>query len=107
MIKKKFKDKYFVLWPQYFDSTLSKRMGRRVPKELAVPKPSQKEIIEACKELGREVIALEGRYPRQWWVGEGPVAVEKLEGESKRELLEKVARKLHSLRYGRREHSAS
>ena len=99
MIKKKFKDKYFIVWPQYFDSTLSRKEGRRVPKSLAVPKPTQKDLENVVRELGRDYIILGGRYPRQWWVQEGALAVEKKEGESKRALLMLIATELYKKKF--------
>jgi len=99
MIKKKFKDKYFIVWPQYFDSTLSREEGRRVPKTLAVPKPTQKELERVVEDLGREYISLGGRYPRVWWVNEGAIAIEKKAGESKRELLRLIAMELRKRKY--------
>ncbi len=99
MIKKKFKDKYFIIWPQYFDSTLSRKEGRRVPKSLAVPRPTQKDLEIAVKGLGRDYITLGGRYPRQWWLQEGALAVEKKEGESKRALLILIAGELRKRKF--------
>ncbi|UXD21465.1 signal recognition particle [Ignicoccus pacificus DSM 13166] len=101
MTTRKLKGKYFVIWPQYLDSTLSRRLGRRVPKELSVPHPTQKELIEIAKSLGRDVIPLEKLYPREWWYSEGGVAIEKLENETKTQLLLKVAQELVKRRYSK------
>lgn len=41
-----------VLWPVYFDSTKTRSEGRKVPKKLAVPKPTLEEVRNAAKLLG-------------------------------------------------------
>ncbi len=100
MTERRFKGKYFVIWPQYLDSTLSHRLGRRVPKHLCVPKPSQRELLEAARSLGREAIPLEDkRYPRQWWNTEGPIAIERKGEESKRQVLMELAKQVYKNRY--------
>ena len=99
MTLKKYKNKYVILWPQYFDSSLSRKEGRRVPRELAVAKPTQRELFEAAKALGLEAKELEGSYPRVWWYKEGPVLVEKR--WSKRQTLFKIAHELRKRRYGK------
>ncbi len=101
MTKREYKGKYVTVWPQYFDATVSRKYGRRVPKEVAVPKPSLKEIKEVLEALGREYIILDGKYPRLWWHEEGVVLVEKREGESKTGVLAEIARELYKKRFKR------
>ena len=101
MTKREYKGKYVTVWPQYFDSTLSRKYGRRVPKELSVPKPTSKEIAEVLERLDREYLTSEGKYPRLWWYEEGPLIVEKREGESKTQILLEIARELHKRRFGK------
>jgi len=98
MTLKKNKDKHVILWPEYFDSTLSRKYGRKVPKELAVPRPTQRELLEAATSLGLRAEPLEGSYPRTWWVKEGPILVEKK--GTKRSIMIEVAKALRSKRYG-------
>ncbi len=100
MTKREFKGKYVTLWPQYFDSTLPRSLGRRVPKELAVPNPKTEEIVKVLNVLGRNYLLPdeELRYPRAWWKREGPVYVEKKEGESKQKIIFMVARALKEKR---------
>ena len=43
-------DKY-VVWPVYFDKSVSKLDGRKVPKKHAVEKPSLENIAKAAKSL--------------------------------------------------------
>jgi len=97
MTLKKYRNKYVILWPQYFDSSLTRQRGRKVPKELSVPKPTQKELLEAARSLGFDALPLEGRYPREWWNREGPVLVEK--HGSKRRTMLLIAQELRKKRY--------
>ena len=99
MTKRDYKGKYVTVWPQYFDSTLSRKYGRRVPKELSVPRPTSREIAEAVGNLGRKYLVSEGRYPRVWWYEEGPIMVERREGESKTQILFEIARELYKRRF--------
>ena len=42
-------DKKYIIWPIYFDRSISKQKGRRVPKKYAIEKPSI-EIIKTAEE---------------------------------------------------------
>ena len=86
-----------ILWPSYFDSRKKRSGGRRVPKSLAVEKPTVEEIFKAVKSLGLEAIILEDKaYPSNWWEHEGCVSVEK--SLTKTELISKVAPKLKAIK---------
>ncbi len=85
------KDKY-VVWPAYLDASLPRRLGRRVPLELAVRSPSLREIAEAAEALGlNPEVDEEARYPRLWWSKphRGRVLVDKR--GSKEEVLRAIA----------------
>ena len=88
---------HIILWPSYFDSRKKRSGGRRVPKSLAVEKPTVEEIFKAVKSLGLEAIILEDKaYPSNWWEHEGCVSVEK--SLTKTELISKVAPKLKAIK---------
>ena len=42
------RDGFLVIWPQYFDSSLSRKHGRRVSKGYSVPSPKAVEIALMC-----------------------------------------------------------
>ncbi|MEM1556995.1 MAG: signal recognition particle subunit SRP19/SEC65 family protein [Thermoproteota archaeon] len=64
-MKRLSKDRYVILYPQYFDSKLSHKMGRRVPKSLAVSSPSLAKIKEVCEKLGfKTIVEVEKAYCR-------------------------------------------
>jgi len=46
------KQKKTILWPVYFDSSKTRKEGRRVPKNVAVPNASLDEIRKAAEQLG-------------------------------------------------------
>ena len=50
MAKKK--ESSIVLWPDYFDSTLSRSQGRRVPRDIAVSSPQCEKIFDIARKIG-------------------------------------------------------
>ncbi|MDW8033573.1 MAG: signal recognition particle subunit SRP19/SEC65 family protein [Nitrososphaerota archaeon] len=75
-MKKLSKDRYVIIYPQYFDSKLSRKMGRRVPKSIAIISPSLTRIKEACDKLGlKTIIEYEKTYPRISNVKSGRIIV--------------------------------
>ena len=94
--------KTIVLWPEYFDCNLSRRLGRRVPKDLCVIRPSTTELVEACKHMGVECSADESkRYPRTWYMSQGAVLATVEEGVKKTALIREIAKALRALRESR------
>ncbi len=88
---------HIILWPSYFDSRKKRSSGRRVPKSLAVEKPTVEELFKAVNSLGLEVTILADKaYPSNWWEHEGCVSVEK--SLPKTELISKVATKLKAIK---------
>ena len=88
---------HIILWPSYFDSRKKRSNGRRVPKSLAVEKPTVEELFKAVNSLGLEATILADKsYPSNWWEHEGCVSVEK--SLSKTDLISKVAPKLKAIK---------
>ena len=86
-------DKY-VVWPVYFDKSLSKLEGRKVPKKNAVEKPSIDDIAKAAKSLGlNPILEKNVAHPSRHWKKEGRVLVEKKDTKTK--LLIKIANRLN------------
>ena len=83
----------YVIWPIYFDKSLSRINGRKVSKKHAVEKPSVELIIKAAKSLGlNPTLEKDKAYPSRHWRNEGRVLVDKK--ESKRKILVKIANSL-------------
>jgi signal recognition particle subunit SRP19 len=85
-------DKY-VVYPIYFDKSVSRLSGRRVPIKNAVDKPSLEDISKAAKSLGlNPVLEKEISYPSRNWKKEGRVLIDKK--DSKIKLLGQIANRL-------------
>jgi len=86
-----------VVWLVYLDANLPRRLGRKVPKSLAVEAPTLGELVEACKRLKLEFqLRRDARYPRIWWGRRGYIIVDKFASKSK--LLKALALEIRRLR---------
>lgn len=83
-----------ILYPCYFDASLTRAQGRRVVQELAVQQPNTAQLVRAAKAAGLPIIEeeLKASHPAQWFAGGGRVRIE-FSG-SKEELLKIIAEKL-------------
>jgi len=85
-------DKY-IIWPVYFDKSVSRLNGRKISKKHAVEKPSLDDIKKAAKSLGlNPEVEENASYPGRFWKKEGRVIVDKK--DSKIKILRKIAAKL-------------
>ena len=85
-------DKY-VVWPVYFDKSVSRLSGRKVAKKHAVEKPSIEDIAKAAKSLGlNPVLEKNCAYPSKHWKKEGRILVDKKDTKSK--LLLQIANRM-------------
>lgn len=68
---------YQCLYPVYFDATRSRAEGRRVGKELAVPNPLAREIVDAVSQMGLagQVVFEPGKCHPKDWANPGRVRV--------------------------------
>ncbi|MBN2734815.1 MAG: signal recognition particle subunit SRP19/SEC65 family protein [Methanomicrobiaceae archaeon] len=81
-----------VLYPCYFNETLTRSEGRRVKKSDAVKNPLTRNILTAVKKMGLTATAETKSHPAHWLSKEGRVLV-KWE-KSKELLIQNVAEKL-------------
>jgi signal recognition particle subunit SRP19 len=82
-----------IIWPIYFDSTKTRKEGRRIPKNMAVQSPKIAEIKEATDKLGlKNEINLEAHFPKIPWAKSGMLLVEKTEAKEK--IVQKIAKQL-------------
>lgn len=86
-----------IIWPVYIDSEKTKKEGRRVSKENAVPSPKLREISNAARklQLNPEVENTKS-YSRSWWENSGRVIVDK--SLPKREILVKISNMIKGMR---------
>ncbi|GAA0287006.1 MULTISPECIES: signal recognition particle subunit SRP19 [Halobacterium] len=88
-----------VIWPAYFDATLSRREGRRVPESLSVEDPTVDEVATAVQQVGYDaVVERDVAYPRQHWEDSGRVLVKGADDAGKSDLLQAVAAYVTALR---------
>ncbi|MCE4619545.1 MAG: signal recognition particle protein Srp19 [Desulfurococcales archaeon] len=96
-MSKEYRGERIVLYPAYLDKRLPRRLGRRVPRDLAVLSPRLEEIAAAAEELGLDPIIEEDKaYPRAWFRSKGRVIV--LRKYSKQETLRMIASRIVELR---------
>lgn len=87
--------KYYVIYPEYFDSTISRANGRRVPLSLADPQPHLKKIEKACERLEIEFQSQPDKaHPTFWWKKSGRilVTIDSKNKIAKEELLKEIAK---------------
>jgi signal recognition particle subunit SRP19 len=86
-----------IIWPSYFDAGKTRKEGRRVAKNVAVPSPRINEIEEAAAKLGleHELIPDKG-YPKNPWSKPGMLLVEKK--DSKEHVIIQIAKQLQKAR---------
>ncbi|MEM0454139.1 MAG: signal recognition particle subunit SRP19/SEC65 family protein [Sulfolobales archaeon] len=89
-----------VVWPQYLDLALSRRLGRRLSRQYSITKPTVDELIVACKELKIEcVVEREAKYSRAWYSGTGGRIIAYCDkGIKKLALLKALSNKVKELR---------
>jgi signal recognition particle subunit SRP19 len=81
-----------ILYPCYFNASLSRAEGRRVPRNLGVKGPVLTDIERACKKAGITFRVEENHHPAHWARKEGRVIAEWT--DKKEILIRKVAQKL-------------
>ena len=86
-------DRIVVIYPEYFDASLSRSEGRKVAKKHAVQSPKLEDITKAAKLAGLKPIVEEDRsYPGKWWKKSGRLIVPKKFKKTK--IIQKMASKL-------------
>ncbi len=82
-----------IIWPAYFDSGKTRKEGRRVSKNLAVPLPKVAEIEAAATRLGlgNELVPEKG-FPKTPWSKAGMLLVEKK--GSKEQVINQIAKQI-------------
>lgn len=87
------KQKYIVLYPEYFTTKYSRSEGRRVSKSQAKSSPTVEDIEKAAKSLGlNPIVEKDKSYPRFWHKKRGRVLVEKKMPKS--ELLKEISKNM-------------
>ena len=85
---------HIVIWLDYFNKTLPRDKGRKLPKKKCIFDPSLKELIEATKAAGLEITESDDkvRFPKRAYVRSGYMVLPK--GSTKTKILYKISEKL-------------
>jgi signal recognition particle subunit SRP19 len=90
-------DRIYVIYPEYFDSSLSRSQGRRVPKKYAISAPKLEDITKAAKSLGlKPIVEEDTAYPGKWWKKGGRILIPKK--LTKQKILLKMAVKIKKVK---------
>jgi len=88
-----------ILWPVYFDSTKTRKEGRKIPKNYAIQSPRIEELEKAAQKLGiQSQTVADTAYSKEPWHKTGLLMVSK-EG-SKTQTMQKIANLLPNIRTG-------
>lgn len=94
------REKIWIIYPEYFDSRLSTRLGRRVPLKYSIDNPTLDEVIEATRKTGLRVLKVERdkMHPSNWIERKGRIAVMRSGAVSKRTILIEISKNLRIVR---------
>ena len=84
----------YVIWPIYFDKSISRSMCRRVSLGLAVRSPSAEQLAEAARRLGWRVELEPGSHPALWWRKTGKLIVDPGKPMKKSEVIRTLGKAL-------------
>ena len=91
----------YVIWTVYFDRKLSKKRGRKLPKNKAIQKPTLDELVEAAEKLGLEIVSTrKARYPACWWIESGYIMIRKPTDTNKAKVIDKIGYEIRKRRGG-------
>lgn len=82
-----------IIYPEYFDSQLTKGKCRRVSKAAAIQNPTAEDIARVARSLGYKASVEEKHHPAFWYKKRGRVVIEKRGNtkENKNEIIKKIA----------------
>jgi signal recognition particle subunit SEC65 len=90
--------KRYVLWLDYFNSTISRESGRRIPLDKSVKDPSLDELGEAARRLGYKPEPQAAKVPSRPYLSSGYVSIEKKSGVKKSQVISDIAKTLSMVR---------
>ncbi|MCL4519172.1 MAG: hypothetical protein M1587_08260 [Thaumarchaeota archaeon] len=90
--------KRLVLWTDYFNSSLSRDKGRRVPLDRSVKDPTVEELAEAARRFGFAPEVFSAKHPQRMTTGSGYVNVPKSSARKKSQVISEVAKHLSNVR---------
>ena len=89
------RQRLIVLWPEYFDSNLTVKQGRRVTLKIGIANPRLDEVSKALKQLNiKHTVEENAAYPGTWWKRNGRVLIPYKKNQQKTKIIKWVGRKL-------------
>ena len=83
-------DRIWAIYPEYFDSGITRKLGRRLRKEVSIPSPTLDELFDCARKLDLSPVKeANAAYPSFWWRKKGRLLVR--QEWSKTETLEHLA----------------
>ncbi|MCE4629059.1 MAG: signal recognition particle subunit SRP19/SEC65 family protein [Desulfurococcales archaeon] len=81
-MSREYKGERIAIYPSYLDKKLPRRLGRKVPIDVAVENPRIDEIVKVASELGLDPYVEEDKtHPRTWYRYPGRVIVRKADSK--------------------------
>lgn len=91
------KQKKAIVWPVYFDSSKTRKEGRKIPKSVAVSNPNLAELQRAAEWLGmKPEVEVNAAHPIVPWRKTGRIRVQK--SGLKMQTLLKIAKEIVAIR---------
>ncbi|MGI0091610.1 MAG: signal recognition particle subunit SRP19/SEC65 family protein [Nitrososphaerales archaeon] len=90
--------KRLILWIDYFNSTMSRENGRRIPLDKSVKDPTIDELTEAASRLGYQPEPSAAKHPSRMMTPSGYVSIEKKSGAKKSQVISEVAKTMSLVR---------
>jgi signal recognition particle subunit SEC65 len=90
--------KRYVVWLDYFNSTISREKGRRIPLDKSVKDPTIEELGEAARRLGYRPDPQVAKVPSHPYILSGYVSIEKKSGMKKSQVIMDMAKTLSAVR---------
>ncbi len=70
-------NKTYRIWPHYFDCTVSRFSGRKIPKTLCIDRPSIDIILDVCKKLNLKCQYIKDKkHPKHWFKYTGLILID-------------------------------
>ncbi len=85
-----------ILWVDYFNSSLSRADGRRVPTNQAVKNPTLQELAKAAERLNLQAELVEAAFPKRMNVKTGYLSIPK--SDKKSQTIREISSMLASVR---------
>lgn len=82
-----------LLYPCYFNATLTRAEGRRIARNQAAKNPALADLERALRRMKLTFRSEQQHHPAHWWKSEGRVVVS-WKDRSKEDLIREVARNL-------------